>query len=183
MKDESPKHIIETENLQLVACAPEHYEALLRDKQDLGSLLNIKVPDTWPVFPESVSPQLYEFIRNNLSQMEWGFYLFIHRQDRVLIGEGGFKGKPDEEGMVELGYALIPEYRRRGFATEAARGLARYAFSHPQIQIVQAHTLPDGKESIRVLEKLGMKLVGTFHDPEDGDVLRWRVERKDYVSS
>jgi RimJ/RimL family protein N-acetyltransferase len=85
--------------------------------------------------------------------------------------------------MVELGYALIPEYRGRGLATEAARGLARYAFSHPQVQTVQAHTLPDGKESIRVLEKLGMKLVGTFHDPEDGDVLRWRVERKDYAEA
>ncbi len=181
MENESPAHIIETENLQLIACQPEHYEALLRDKQELGALLNITVPDSWPVFPESVSPRLYEFIRKNLSQIEWGFYLFIHRQDRVLIGEGGFKGKPDEEGMVELGYALIPEYRRRGLATQAARGLARYAFSHPEVRIVQAHTLLDGTESIRVLEKLDMKLIGTFNDSEDGDVLRWRVERKDYV--
>lgn len=182
MKNESPQHIIETENFQLIACAPEHYEALLRDKQELGALLNIRVPDTWPVFPESVSPHLYEFIRKNLSQIEWGFYLFIHRQDRVLIGEGGFKGKPDEEGVVEIGYAIIPEYRQRGLATQAARALTRHAFSHTHVQTVQAHTLPRGTESIKVLEKLGMKLVGTFHDPEDGDVLRWRVERKDFIA-
>ena len=177
MENESPQHIIETKHLQLVACAPNHYAALLRDKQELGALLKITVPDNWPIFPESVSPQVYEFIRKNLSQMEWGFYLFIHRQDRVLIGEGGFKGKPDAEGIVEIGYALIPEYRGRGLATEAARAFTRHAFSHPEVNTVQAHTLPDGKESIRVLEKLGMKLVGTFHDPDDGDVLRWRVHR------
>jgi RimJ/RimL family protein N-acetyltransferase len=180
MKNALPKYIIETEHLQLMACAPEHYAALLRDKQELGALLKIKVPDTWPVFPESVSPQVYEFIRTHLSEMEWGFYLFIHRQDRVLVGEGGFKGKPDEEGMVEIGYAFVPEYRGRGLATEAARAFTHHAFSKPEVKTVQAHTLPDGKESIRVLEKLGMKLIGTFHDPEDGDVLRWGVERKDF---
>jgi RimJ/RimL family protein N-acetyltransferase len=181
MENDSPKHIIETENLQLIACEPEHFEALLRDRQELGALLNIQVSYSWPVFPESASPHVYAFIKKNLSQIQWGFYLFVHKQDRILIGEGGFKGKPDEEGIVELGYALIPEYRRRGLATQAAHGLARYAFSHPEVRIVQAHTLPDGAESINVLKKLGMKLIGTFHDPEDGDVLRWRVERKDYV--
>jgi len=180
MENESPKYIIETENLQLIACAPEHYEALLRDKQELSRLLNVRVPDNWPVFSESVSPQVYEFIRKNLAQLEWGFYLFIHRKDRVLIGEGGFKGQPNEEGVVEIGYALVPEYRRRGLATEAARAFTRHAFSYPQVQIVQAHTLPHGEESINVLKKLGMKLIGTFNDPEDGNVLRWRLERGEF---
>jgi RimJ/RimL family protein N-acetyltransferase len=98
----------------------------------------------------------------------------------VLIGEGGFKGKPEEEGVVEIGYALVPEYRRRGFATEAARGLTDYAFSHPEVKIVQAHTLTDGTASINVLKKLGMKFISTAHDPDEGEVLRWRTERKDY---
>ena len=50
-----------------------------------------------------------------------------------------------------------------------------------EVTIVQAHTLLDGTASIRVLEKLGMKLVGTAHDPDEGEVLQWRMEREDYV--
>jgi RimJ/RimL family protein N-acetyltransferase len=83
--------------------------------------------------------------------------------------------------VIEIGYAIIPEYRRRGLATEAARGLTRYAFSHPEVNLVQAHTLPDGRASINVLKKLGMKFMGAvIDDPEDGEVFLWRVKRNEY---
>jgi ribosomal-protein-alanine N-acetyltransferase len=177
MNNQPNKQIIETANLQLIACESAHYEAILRDKKELEPLLGVSVPDSWPTFPESM-PHGYEMLKRDPSSLHWGFYLFIHARDRVLIGEGGFKGKPDTEGMVEIGYALVPEYRQRGLATEAARGLTDYAFSHPQVNIVQAHTLPTGDASINVLKKLGMKFVGAFNDPEDGEVLRWRVERQ-----
>jgi ribosomal-protein-alanine N-acetyltransferase len=177
--------MIETENLQLVPCQLEHLEAILRDKKELEPMLNVKVPDTWPEFPESI-PHLYELFKSESasaasSSFDWGFYLFVHKKDRVLVGEGGYKGTPDREGMVEIGYAIVPEYRRRGLAFEAARGLATHAFSHAEVRVVQAHTLPTGDASIGVLKKLGMKFVGSFQEPEDGEVLRWRVERKDYV--
>lgn len=144
-------------------------------------MLGVTVPDNWPTFPDSM-PQGYEILKADPSSPNWGFYLFIHASDRVLIGEGGFKGKPDEEGVVEIGYAIVPEYRQRGFATEAARGLTHYAFSHPEVNIVQAHTLKDGTASINVLKKLGMTFISTAHDPDEGEVLRWRMERRDFIS-
>lgn len=142
-------------------------------------MLHVRVPDNWPTFPESM-PHGYEMLKSDPSALNWGFHLFIHTIDRMLIGEGGFKGKPDAEGVVEIGYAIVPEYRQRGLATEAARGLADYAFSHPNVNIVQAHTLPEGTASINVLKKLGMKFTGTAHDPDEGEVFQWRVERKDF---
>jgi RimJ/RimL family protein N-acetyltransferase len=181
MNNQSCEHIIETDNLQLILCEAAHYEALLRDKKELEQLLNLKVFDAWPEFPESI-PYAYNYFKTNPSSVRWGMYLFAHARDRALIGNGGFKGAPDAEGIVEIGYAIVPEYRRRGLATEAAHGLTRYAFSHPEVRIVQAHTLKDGTASIRVLNKLGMKFVGTAHDPDEGEVLQWRVERKDYVT-
>lgn len=172
--------IIETPHLQLIPAGAAHFEVVLRNKKELEPLLGVTVPDNWPTFPDSM-PQGYEMLKADPASPNWGFYLFVHTGDRVLIGEGGFKGRPDEEGVVEIGYALVPEYRRRGFATEAARGLTRYAFSHPEVNIVQAHTLKDGMASINVLKKLGMKFIGTAHDPDEGEVLRWRVERKDFI--
>ena len=177
MKNVSSNHIIETENLQLIACEASHFEAFLRDKKELEPILSVSVPDSWPVFPDSI-PQGYNFFKANLDSVGWMTYLFIHAKDRMLIGEGGYKGKPDKGGMVEIGYAIVPEYRRRGLAYEAAKAFTTRAFSYPEVKFVQAHTLKDGTASMRVLEKLGMKLVGTAHDPDEGEVLQWTVERK-----
>jgi ribosomal-protein-alanine N-acetyltransferase len=180
MNNQASRHIIETANLQLIPAESTHFEAILGNKKALEPMLQVTVPDNWPTFPESM-PHGYEILKADATAANWGFHLFVHTVDRVLIGEGGFKGKPDREGVVEIGYALVPEYRLRGFATEAARGLADYAFSHLEVTVVQAHTLFDGTASINVLKKLGMKFIANVHDLEDGEVMRWRMERKDYV--
>jgi len=146
----------------------------LRDKKDLETLLDVAVPDDWPVFPEAV-PYVYEKLRSDPSSVGWWTYLFVHVGDRVLAGEGGFKGKPGESNVAEIGYAIVPEYRQRGLATEAARGLVGWAFGHSNVTAVVAETLPNGYGSVRVLEKLGMSLVGVTDE-----VLRWRLDRRDF---
>jgi RimJ/RimL family protein N-acetyltransferase len=181
MNNETKLRVIETANLQLIGCELAHIEAIVRDKRELGEMLGVRIFDGWPEFPEAMQ-HVHQHLRTDPTAPEWGYRLFVHTKDRALIGEGGYKGQPNEKGMVEIGYAIVPEYRRRGLALEAARGLSDYAFSHAEVKIVQAHTLPDGTASINVLKKLGMKFVGKINDPEDGEVLEWRMERKDYIS-
>ncbi|CAA9411162.1 MAG: Acetyltransferase, GNAT family [uncultured Rubrobacteraceae bacterium] len=166
--------MIETRNLQLISCEPLHLETILKDKKGLEPLLGVSVPDSWPEFPEAMS-YFYEKLRSAPSAIGWWTYLFVHVRDGILAGEGGFKGPPDESGTVEIGYAIVPEYRGRGLATEAAGGLVGWALSHPRVAAVAAETLPDGHAPIRVLEKLGMRPDGAG----DG-VLRWRLERQDF---
>lgn len=166
--------MIETRNLQLIPCEPLHLETILEDKKGLEPLLGVSVPDTWPEFPEAM-PYVLERLKTDPSSVGWWTYLFVHVGDRVLVGEGGLKGKPDESGVVEIGYAIVPEYRGRGLATEGAGGLAGWAFSHPEVSAVEAETLADGHASIRVLEKLGVRLVGSTDQ-----VLRWRVDRQGF---
>jgi RimJ/RimL family protein N-acetyltransferase len=166
--------MIETRNLQLIPCGPSHLETILEDKKGLEPLLGVSVPDSWPVFPGAM-PYVYEKLRSDPSAAGWWTYLFVHAGDRVLAGEGGFKGGPDESNEMEIGYAIVPEYRGRGIATEAAGGLVGWAFSHPEVTAVKAETLPDGHASIRVLEKLGMKFAGATEK-----VLRWRLDRQDF---
>jgi [ribosomal protein S5]-alanine N-acetyltransferase len=86
---------------------------------------------------------------------------------------GGFKGAPDQEGMVEIGYGISPAYRNNGYASEAAEALVRFALSRPEVRIVRAHTLPEPNASTRVLERCGMQRLGEHVDPEDGLVWRW----------
>lgn len=72
----------------------------------------------------------YEHLKANPDALGWWTYLFTHARDRVLVGEGGYKGKADDSGMVEIGYAIVPAYRGHGLATEVARGFIDHAFSH-----------------------------------------------------
>jgi RimJ/RimL family protein N-acetyltransferase len=83
----------------------------------------------------------------------------------VLVGAGGFKGAPDARGEVELGYGIVPEYQRRGYATEAVRGLSEFAFRDPRVKTVIGQTLDGLTRSIGVMEKAGFQFAGAGDDP------------------
>lgn len=179
--------MIATENLKLVPCELRHFEAILTDQRELERLLGVTVFDDWYEFPgvsgiETIR-HTYKYLKANPDALGWWMYLFIHSKDNALIGIGGYKGKADEAGMVEIGYAIIPAYRRKGLATEAAQALIDHAFSHQHVQMVDAHTLPERNASVKVLEKVGMKFVGTAHDPDEGEVWHWRLKRDKEVMS
>ena len=83
----------------------------------------------------------------------------------ALIGAGGFKGRPSPDGTVEVGYSLLESEWHRGYATEAVGALIDWAFRSPAISRVIAETFPDLAGSIRVLTRLGFRLIGTGSEP------------------
>ncbi len=174
--------MIETANLKLLPCELSHFEAFLRGGAELESLLKVRIAQGWPHFPEAM-PAGYSMLKKEPSLLGWWTYLFIHEGERALIGSGGFKGKADAQGVVEIGYEIAPSYRERGFATEAAEGLAAYAFSHVDVRAVDAHTLPEKNASVRVLEKMGMKFQGAVTDPDFGEIWHWRITREEYEAA
>ena len=102
----------------------------------------------------------------------WGLYVIVHPADGLAVGSVGFHGPPDTTGEVEIGYDLVPPARGFGLATEAARALTRYAFTHPAVRGVLALTRPDNTASQRVLLRAG------FRRSTDVDGLRrYRVDR------
>ena len=97
----------------------------------------------------------------------------LRRDDGVIVGQCGFKGPPNADGMVEIAYFVEPGWRGNGYATEAAEALTIQASSHDGVRLVRAHTLPERNPSTRVLTKAGFRNVGEVIDPEDGPVWRW----------
>ena len=93
-----------------------------------------------------------------------------------MIGDIGFMGGPDQEGVVEVGYSIIPEYRNQGYATEMARSLIAWAFQEKGIKLVTAECLDDNIGSIKVLEKVGMRRL----EP-DGNMLKWEIRKEEWV--
>lgn len=121
-----------------------------------------------------VSPAWLEQLRGSRAADPWvhGFGL-VEKRSGKLVGTAGFKGPPDEHGVVEIAYAIVPSCRGRGYATEAAAVLVAWAFADERVRTVRAHTLPEANASTRVLAKCGFARVGEVVDPEDGIIWRW----------
>jgi RimJ/RimL family protein N-acetyltransferase len=109
----------------------------------------------------------------------YGFWAVVEKATGEFLGwfhlrppEGA---SPDEP---ELGYRLRRSAWGKGYATEGSRALIRTAFTELGARRVYAETMAVNRGSRRVMEKAGLRLVRTFHQPwpdriegdEHGDV-------------
>jgi RimJ/RimL family protein N-acetyltransferase len=98
-------------------------------------------------------------IDNGSSPGAYGVYQLVRSSDRVVIGDIGFHGPPNQGGVVTVGYGLAPGARGQGFATEALRAVVDWALAQPEVAWVEADTTHANLPSQRVLERAGMRLV------------------------
>ena len=163
---------IRTERLDLVAGSASVLRAELAGRQSLEAALGIRIPDRWP--PELYDADAIEWMLARLEEdarfEAWGFRYFVLRptsesERAVAIGAGGYKGPPTAEATVEIGYSILPEYQRRGFASEAVTGLLDHAYAHSEVSKVIAETLPELEPSIGVLRRTGFELEGDGSEP------------------
>jgi RimJ/RimL family protein N-acetyltransferase len=68
-----------------------------------------------------------------------------------------------------------------GYATEASRELIRWAFSHGDVERVTSETLPHLIESIRVMEKCGMRFIGDGNPEDEQRIVRYGVDRAAFL--
>jgi RimJ/RimL family protein N-acetyltransferase len=98
---------------------------------------------------------------------------FLHRsEDDLVVGElgGAFV---DEEGTIEIGYAVVESQWNRGYATAAVEALVAKARETSEVRRIVAHTPLERPESDRVLEKAGFAMVREMDDAdEEGNVVR-----------
>lgn len=94
-----------------------------------------------------------------------GAGLFLaHDNEGALVGLAGFRAFFDPPEL-QLLYALHPSQQGRGYATEMARVLVQHAFTELGFEEVRASTDAPNVRSIRVLERLGMELIGREPGP------------------
>jgi RimJ/RimL family protein N-acetyltransferase len=89
----------------------------------------------------------------------------LHALEDKASGElAGYAGLwfPDGWDDVEVGYGIAPQFRGRGFATEAARRARDHGFGDLGISRLVSYINPVNSNSIRVAEKLGAAPEGEF---------------------
>jgi RimJ/RimL family protein N-acetyltransferase len=87
---------------------------------------------------------------------------------RVAVGRAGYHGPPDDEGMVEVGYSIDPQYRRQGYARAALLALVARAGREPGVTTVRATISPSNVASRDLVLGHGFVEVGEQMDDEDG---------------
>ncbi len=161
---------LETQRLSLIPFTLDLKRAALTEKAKLAELVGALVPENWPG-PDVAEalPLLVAILEQDPSGAVWDG-IIIHKADGVIIGDMGCKGGPNEEGIVEVGYSIIPEYRMHGYTTEMAHRLITWALQEQGIKVITAECLKDNLGSIKVLENVGMRRL----EPE-GAMLKWEL--------
>ena len=92
-------------------------------------------------------------------------------------GQRGLSRGPDDAGVAEIGYEVIPEERRKGYASEAAEALMTWAGREHGVRRFRASVGPWNKPSLALVRPLGFKRVGVQIDDVDGKELVFELEQ------
>src|ERR1700733_2881235 len=98
----------------------------------------------------------------------WVTGVIWDERHQVAVGRAGYHGPPDPSGMVEIGYAVDPARRRRGYARAALEALLQRAAREPQVRTVRVTISPDNVASYQLASQYGFTAVGEQWDDEDG---------------
>jgi [ribosomal protein S5]-alanine N-acetyltransferase len=97
--------------------------------------------------------------------------LVVHRTEKLIIGDVRFEEVDD--GIVEIGYAILPAWRRKGFAVEAMTALIEELWEDGADLLIAGCDMKN-VASIRTLRRLGFEL-----DISRGRAFWWRLDKGD----
>lgn len=123
-----------------------------------------------PPFPDkSASDAFADKLRADFSRRGWGFWVLEHKENGEFMGIAGMHEPGPEFGVgrpcVEIGWRLFPPFWGKGFATEAAREILRFAFNELKLEEIVSFTALGNERSYHVMERLGMEREKQFDLP------------------
>ncbi len=99
-------------------------------------------------------------------------WVALDRELNQFVADSKFKGAPDEEQTVEIGYGTYPAFRERGYMTEIVGGLTQWALAQPGLHRVTAETVLTNTASHRVLQK------NQFSPFSEDERVRWWEKKR-----
>ena len=106
----------------------------------------------------------------------FGLYLVELTETGEAIGICGLLKRGSLED-VDIGFALLERFRRKGFAYEAAAAVMKYGGDALGLKRIVAITSPDNEGSMRVLEKIGLRFEKMIRMPGSDEDTRLFVPR------
>jgi RimJ/RimL family protein N-acetyltransferase len=161
----SPDWPIETGRLTLRPSVPGDFDAMhaMRSDAEVARFLY-----EGPLTPDETRSLLERKIAATAWAREgdWLSGAVVERASGVTVGDVGLCWVSERDRTAEIGFVFDPRYQGKGFATEAARALVDWAFDSAGLHRVIGRTEARNAGSVRVLEKLGMRLEAHFVENE-----------------
>jgi len=104
-------------------------------------------------------------------QHGFGMYRVSLREDAAPIGMCGLIRRDGLED-VDIGFAFLPEFWDKGYASESAAAVMRHEPDKFGLARIVAITDPDNVASVRVVEKLGLRFERMVRLPGDADEIK-----------
>jgi RimJ/RimL family protein N-acetyltransferase len=98
----------------------------------------------------------------------WVTGVLWDEDEQRAVGKAGFHAAPDPDGLVEVGYAVDPAYRRRGYARAALESMITRALADPGVRTLRATVSPDNVASLGLIGQYPFVENGEQWDEEDG---------------
>ncbi len=131
--------------------------------------------------PRAVNEHVREVIINKIipkltgntnDDIYFTFWTIINKENNMMVGDACFKGRPNKNGEVELGYGTYPGFQRNGFMSEAIAEIANWAMEQDKVSAVIAETDPNNIASHKVLIKNDFII-----EKQTKDSLYWRLDK------
>jgi RimJ/RimL family protein N-acetyltransferase len=140
-----------------------------------GDLAAANVASPVPLSEYFTGPEWVRTWRMRIEQVErdpesaaWVTGVIWDEQQRRAVGRAGYHGPPDPSGMVEIGYAVDPAYRRCGYARAALEFLLQRAAREPRVHTVRVTISPGNTASYELASQYGFAKIGEQWDEDDG---------------
>ena len=146
-----------TERLTLRRSVPEDAEGISVYRSDPS----VHLHQGWDrTDPAGVRAEIEEMARRAPGEPGgWVQFSLLQHGTGRLVGDVGLACADGEPGVIKVGYTVAPRFQGRGYATEATRALVGYAFDVLGASVVRAWASTENRASIRVAEKVGLRLV------------------------
>jgi RimJ/RimL family protein N-acetyltransferase len=154
--------------VRLILLPLEALEALIDGSLDRASAVTgVALP---PVFLEETRFWRIQRddLRANPAAAPWLVRAVFGHPVNAVVGHVGFHDPPNAAGMVEVGYRILPTYRRQGYGRAALAELLTYAAASPEVRTVRASISPDNVASLALAQSCGFRHIGEQWDDEDG---------------
>lgn len=134
-------------------------------------------------FIEGPNPLVHRIprVKNDHTFAEIGLVIAV--AEREIIGSAGFHDFPDLNGMIEIGFGIVPEKQNMGFGTELLHGMWREISKRSDVKILRYTVSPENEPSMHIIKKLNFDLVGKQIDPKDGLELIFELSVEKYLEN
>ena len=162
--------VLKTQRLELHHISGANLITLYENRDDSPILKDANFTNPHRVLVDFQGPLAWRVpqVKADPSCNKWFVRQIVLKESREIIGSTSFHGVPDENGMIEIGLGIEPEFHNQGYAKEALMAMWSWAIEQPGVKSFRYTVSLENAPSIKVIEYFGFPFMGVQIDEEDG---------------